>query len=80
LNCSIKKDAEIRPAKKDSGIDYLKWGIGGACVFSVPGWIIAYLYRMGPEFVRGPEPKDLVPLIILISIGFLVGCGLKLVL
>jgi Sec-independent protein secretion pathway component TatC len=59
------------------GSGYFKWGLIGAFILSIPGWAIAILVTMGPEFVRRSELRDFIPLIILVSIGFVIGCALK---
>jgi hypothetical protein len=63
--------------KKDGLRGYLTWGVGAAIVSSIPGLIIAKLYTMGPEFSRPYKPEYFVPLVVLASLGFLAGCGVK---
>ena len=66
-------------SKKDTKnlASYLKWGLLGALILSIPGWLVARLRTMGPEYVRQLEPTDFIPLIILVSIGFLASCTLN---
>jgi hypothetical protein len=58
-------------------VSYLLWGLAGAVILSIFGWIQVILRTMGPEYTRRLEIEFFIPLIVLILIGFLTGCGLK---